>query len=379
LKITEIKTYLYGKRRRWVYVKVCTDNGVEGIGEAYSVGPDEATVATIHDFESWLVGEDPLNVEHLWQKMYYFTRFPGGSVVNSAISGIEHCLWDIIGKVYGVPIHGLLGGRCRDKIRIYEGVGGETPEELAENAAKLIEKYGYTALKISPHNRNYAVMSENAILDEAVARIKAVREVVGESVDIGVDAHARIFEPIKAVQMAKALEPYRPFFLEEPLRPENVDALAKVSAHVNIPIATGEQLYTKWEFRELLEKQAADIIQPDVCCVGGILELKKIAAMAEAYYVSVAPHNPMSPLATAINVQLAACIPNFLVLEQHPADKPPHSEVLKEPLKIESGYYQIPTKPGIGVELNERIFEEQEQRPWNRGFKYHKDGSVALI
>jgi galactonate dehydratase len=202
---------------------------------------------------------------------------------------------------------------------------------------------------------------------------------VGESVDIGVDAHARIFEPIKAIQMAKALESYRPFFLEEPLRPENVDALAKVAAHVNIPIATGEQLYTKWEFRELLEKQAADIIQPDVCCVGGILELKKIAAMAEAYYVSVAPHNPMSPLATAINVQLAACIPNFLVLEQHPADKPPHSEVLKEPLKIESGYYQIPTKPGIGVELNERIFKEQEQRPWNRGFKYHKDGSVALI
>jgi galactonate dehydratase len=369
LRITEIKTYL----------KVCTDNGVEGIGEAYSVGPDEATVAAIHDFESWLIGENPLNVERLWQKMYYFTRFPGGSVVNSAISGIEHCLWDIIGKVYGVPIHGLLGGQCRDKIRIYESAVGETPEELAENAAKLVERYGYTALKISPHNRNYAVMSENSILDEAEARIKAVREAVGESVDIGVDAHARIFEPIKAVQLAKSLEPHRPFFLEEPLRPENVDALVKVAAHVNIPIATGEQLYTKWEFRELLEKQAADIIQPDVCCVGGILELKKIAAMAEAYYVSVAPHNPMSPLATAINVQLAACIPNFLVLEQHPADKPPRSEVLKEPLKIESGYYQVPTKPGIGVELNEKIFEDQKHKPWNRGFKYHKDGSVALI
>jgi galactonate dehydratase len=382
MKINDIKTYLYHNRisnRNWLYVKTCTDNGVEGIGEAYSVGPDEATVATIHDFKTWLLGEDPLNIEYLWQKMYNFSRFPGGSVVNSAISGIEHSLWDIVGKVYGAPIYRLLGGKSRDKIRTYQSSHGDTPEELAENSTELIKKYGYTSLKIAPHSKNYSLMSENAIIDEAADRLKAVREAVGEDVDIGVDAHARIFEPIRAIMMAHALEPYKPFFLEEPLRPENIDAMATVTNRSPIPIATGEQLYTKWQFRELLEKRAADIIQPDVCCVGGILEFRKIAAMAEAHYISVAPHNPMSPLATAINIHLSAVMSNFLVLEQHPSDDPPWNEILKDPIQIVDGHYKIPTKPGIGVELNERVFEEQEYEHWHRKFVYNKDGSVALI
>lgn len=380
MKITGIRTNLVDVgSRNLLFVQVLTDEGLVGVGEAYSCGPDDATERVIHDFAEWLVGRDPREVERLWQLMYNGSRFPGGSVVNSAISGIEHALWDVKGKALGVPVYQLLGGRCRDRVRVYQSPHGATPEALAENAVALVERYGYTALKLGPQPPAAHTMPWARVLREAAARMEAVRRAVGEDVDVGLDPHAKVFEPARAIELINAVKPYRPFFVEEPLRPENVDALATLKTKVDVPIATGEMLYTKFEFRDLLVKEAADIIQPDVCCSGGLLEQKKIAAMAEAFYVTVAPHNPMGPVATAVNVQFAACTPNFIILEYTPDDKPPRSELVKEALVVKDGYIEVPDKPGLGIELDESAFPSRPFRRWHRAFPFREDGSVAFI
>jgi len=380
MKITDIKTFLVGAGgRNLVFVKVETDQGLQGIGEAYSCGPDEATVAVIQDFKRWLVGQDPRNIEHLWATMYNFTRFPGGLVVNAAISGIEHALWDIAGKAAGLPVYMLLGGKCREKVRVYQSAGGNEPRQVAESAKALVEKYGYTAVKMSPHPARGNAQPYNAVTRAAGQRVRAVREALGPDVDIGVDAHAKLFEVSRAIRMAREIEPYAPFFLEEATRPENVEAIRKLSEHVNIPLAGGECNYSKFEFREILAAQALDIIQPDVCVCGGLMEMKKIAAQAEAHYVMVAPHNPMGPVATTVNVHFAASTPNFLVLEYHPDDAAPRKDLLKEPLMVKDGYIPVPNKPGFGIELNEEAFRHYPPKPWHRGFEYRADGSVAFI
>ncbi len=380
MRITDIKTYLVGVgSRNLVFVKVETDQGIHGIGEAYSCGPDEATVAVVNDFKRWLVGQDPRNIEHLWATMYNFTRFPGGSVVNAAISGIEHALWDISGKAAGLPVYMLLGGKCREKVRVYQSAGGREPREVADSAKALVQKYGYTAVKMSPHPPAGNAQPYNAVTRAAGQRVRAVREALGPDVDIAVDIHAKFFEVVRALRLAREIEPYHPFWLEEPIRPENVEAMAKLAAHVNIPLASGECNYTKYEFRDILDAQALDIIQPDVCVCGGLMELKKIAALAEASYVMVAPHNPMGPVATTANVHFAASTPNFLILEYHPDDVAPRKDLLKEPLMVKEGYIPVPNKPGLGIELNEEAFRHYPPKPWRRGFEYRADGSVAYI
>ena len=364
MKITQITTHLAGiGSRNLLFVQVHTDEGLVGVGEAYSCGPDEATENVVQDFAEWLVGRDPQEVERLWQLMYNGSRFPGGSVVNSAISGIEQALWDIKGKALGVPVYQLLGGKCRDRVRVYQSPHGTTPEALAANAVALVEQYGYTALKIGPQPPDSHALPWGRVLRESAARLAAVRRAVGDDVDVGTDPHAKVFEPARALELIAALRPYRPYFVEEPLRPENVDALAKLRAQADVPIATGEMLYTKFQFRDLLVKEAADIIQPDVCCSGGILEQRKIAAMAEAFYVTIAPHNPMGPVATAVNAQLAACTPNFLILEYVPDDQAPRRDLVKEPLVVRDGYLDVPDKPGIGVELNLEAFAHYPPTP----------------
>lgn len=380
IQITDIKTFLAGVgSRNLVFVKVETDQGISGIGEAYSAGPDEATVAAIADFKRWLVGQDPRNVEHLWAMMYNFTRFPGGLVVNAAMSGIEHALWDIAGKAAGLPVYMLLGGRTRNQVRVYQSVGGNEPSQLAENAKRLIETYGYTALKMSPHPPNGNALPYNRVTRAAGQRVRAVREAVGPDVDLGVDVHAKFFEVKRAIRMAKEIEPYNPMWLEEPIRPENVDAMRKLAEHVDIPLASGECNYTKYDFQRILAAQAVDILQPDVCVCGGLLEMKKIAAMAEAHYVVVAPHNPMGPVATTVNVHFAASTPNFFILEYHPDDESPRKDLLKEPLMVKEGYLALPEKPGLGIELNEEAIRKYPPKPWRRGFEFRADGSVAYI
>lgn len=380
IKITDIKTFLVGVgSRNLCFVKVLTDQGIHGIGEAYSCGPDEATVKVIEDYKSWLIGQDPRNIEHLWTLMYNFTRFPGGSVVLSALSGIEHALWDISGKAAGLPVYMLLGGKVRDKIRLYQSAGGGEPAQVAENAKRLIEKYGYTALKMSPHMNSTNARPVNFVTRMAGRRVGAVRDAVGADIDIGVDIHAKFFEVSRAIRMAKEIEQYNPMWLEEPIRPENVDAMRKLSEHVEIPLASGECNYTRHEFRAILAAQCLDFVQPDICVCGGLLELKKIAAMADAHYVRVAPHNPMGPVATVVNTHFAASTPNFFILEYHPDDASPRKDLLKETAVVKDGYLPLPTKPGFGIELNEEAFRHYPPKPWRRGFEFRADGSVGYI
>jgi galactonate dehydratase len=379
MKITKIDTFLVNLgHRNLPFVKVHTDEDIYGIGEAYSCGPDRATVEVIHDFEGWLIGRDPRDIEGLWNLMVAGSRFPGGSVVNAAISGIEHALWDIAGKAASLPVYRLVGGKCRDKIRVYQSPRGSTPEALAEDSIRLIETYGYTALKLGPLPPDYQNMPWNAVVRAAAARVEAVRRAVGEDIDLGLDPHARIFEPARALELCQAVAPYRPFFVEEPLRPENYEALAKLSRQAQLPIATGEMLYTRYEFRDLINLQAVDIIQPDICLTGGLWETKKIAALAEANYISVAPHNPCGPVATAVNVHFAASTQNFLVLEYSPDDKSPRRDLVDEPMKLVNGYLELPEKPGLGLDLNEEIFGKYPFKSWHRPFPFRADGSLAF-
>ncbi|HEX2032722.1 MAG TPA: galactonate dehydratase [Chloroflexota bacterium] len=379
MKIERIQTFLANTGgRNYCFVKVYVDEGLYGIGEAYSVGPDKATVAAIEDFEEWLIGQDPLRIEHLWAMMYNGTRFPPGPTILSAISGIEHALWDIKGKALGVPVWQLLGGAVRDRVRVYQNPGGRTPEEMAERAVAAIERYGYTALKLGPHPPGSEKLPWNAVLRGAAARVKAVRDAVGPDVDIGLDPHAKIFEPVRALQLAHAVAEYNPYFFEEPIRPENIDAMASFKQKSPIPVATGECLYTKFEFRDLIVREGADIIQPDVCLMGGLLEMKKVAALAEAHYVVVAPHNPMGPVATAVNVHFCASTPNFVVLEYNPDDRPPRRDLVQEPLVVKDGYIELPTAPGLGIELDEAAFQKYPFRSWRRSSPIRPDGSIGF-
>lgn len=378
MKITKIDTYLVNLGHRNIpYVKVHTDEDIYGVGEAYSCGPDKATVEVIHDFEEWLLGRDPRDIEGLWQLMYAGSRFPGGSVVNAAISGIEHALWDIAGKAANLPVYRLLGGKCRERVRVYQSPRGNSPQELADNAVRLIEKYGYTAIKMSPLPGNWHTLPWNQALRETEARVAAVRDAVGPDIDIGLDPHARLFEVSRAMELCQVVAPYRPMFVEEPLRPENYEALAKLSRSVEVPLATGEMLYTRYEFRDLIATQAVNIIQPDICLMGGIWEMKKVAAMAEASYMTVAPHNPCGPVATAVNVHFAASTANFLILEYHADDESPRRDLVDEPIKLVDGYLELPDKPGLGIDLNMDTVERYPFRSWHRPFPIRPDGSLS--
>jgi galactonate dehydratase len=372
LKITDVQVFVVNAGRNYVYVKVSTDQGIHGWGEAYSAGPDEATAATVRDFKEWLVGKDPRNIEYLWATMYNFTRFPGGLVVNSAISGIEHALWDIAGKAAGLPVYMLLGGKCRNKVRCYQAAN--SPEQ----AKSLIAKYGYTALKATLELPN--VVPESAGMRSFGDRAEAMRKAVGPNVDLCFDAHARIWAPYLAYELAEVLKPVKPLFLEEAVRPENMDAMAELRRRAQIPIATGEELYTKYQFQQLLALNGADIIQPDICLAGGMLEEKKIAAIAEAHYVQVAPHNPLGPLATLVNIHFAASTPNFVILEYHPDDESPRKDLVKgETIVVKDGYLAIPDKPGWGYEMDEEAFKRMPAKPWHRGFSFTPDGAPDFV
>ncbi len=365
--------------RNWLVVRVFTDAGVTGIGESFPVGPDKAIVQTVDYLADWIRGWDPFDIERVWHELYAGSRFPTGSIITSAISGVDQALWDIKGKALGVPVYQLLGGKVRDRVRVYQSPDGTTADEIAEDARRLVETYGFTALKITPYDPDSHTKPWSQQLADAERRIAAVRAAVGDDVDIGVDQHATLLEPARALEVAERIKPYRPFFFEEPVRPENFQALAKLAGKCPIAIATGECLYTKFEFRELLESGAADIIQPDVCITGGLSEMKKIASMAEAFYVSVAPHNPLGPLANAVNTHFAATTPNFLILEYRMDDAGIRAEILKEPVRLADGYLEIPEAPGLGVELREGVLEKYSYKAWRRGRPTKPDGMLAFI
>ena len=380
MKILDIRCLLGNVgNRNIIFLETKTDEGITGIGEAFGPGPDLAVVETVEYLKEWLIGKDPRNIEGLWATMYQGLRFPPGSVALAAISGIEHTLWDISAKALGVPVYRLLGGRVRDRIRVYQGVPMTTPEETVDRALQLVDKYGYTALKMRPYPPGMDSIPWNDVVRLGVQRVEAVRTAIGWDVDIALEAHAKIFEPARALELADAMLPYRPLFLEEPIRPENLTVLATLRRKMRVPIAAGEAVYTKYGFNRLLQSQGADIIQPDVGLCGGLLEIRKISALAEAHDVMVAPHNPRGPVATAVNLHFAAAASNFLILEFVPQDVGTRMEFIKEPWVPHGGYLSIPTSPGWGVELDEEGIARHPYKPWQRGTPHRYDGSPSFL
>ena len=363
MKITDLKVFqTHGGHGNWTFVKIYTDSGLTGVGESSIERHAPEVRQALESFKDFLVGRDPFQIEEIWNSLFKQTFWYGQLITLAALSGVEQALWDIKGKHFGMPVYEFLGGKLRDKVRAYANawafeaieLGGleDTPESIAKNAERTVAA-GFTALKWDPFRRGGQVISKEEE-NYAIASVKAVREAVGPDIDLLIECHGR-FNMWSAIRMAQKLEPFDPFFYEEPIPPDNVDAMAEVQRAINLPIATGERLYNRWEFRPLLEKQAVRIIQPDVCHAGGILELKKIAAMAEAYYVSVQPHNSNGPISTVASLHLDACIPNFIIQEFFYPDLEQYNEILTDPIEYEGGFLKIPTGPGLGTDINEDV------------------------
>lgn len=381
MKITKLE--LMKVKPRWMFLKMYTDTAIIGLGEPILEGHCNAVEAVIREFEDYLIGKDPMMIEHHVQALYRGGFYRGGPVMLSAISGVEQAMWDIKGKYYNCPVYEMLGGKCREKIRMYThvkraGVAGNFPiEEMLQIAQQRLDA-GYTALK-------YSIIPPIRAIDtpentrKHVERFAAVREYIGDSVDLAIDFHGRV-SPAMAVRLCEELKPYHPFFIEEPCLPENVDCMVNIARSTTIPIAAGERLFGKWEYRQFLEKQAVSVVQPDICHCGGIFEGRKIAAMAELYFGSVAPHNPLGPISLASCLQLDTCIPNFLV-QEHPGN-PDNSDLgvgyIKDPFIIKDGYIDVPTKPGLGIELDEVALQEKiYDGKWTTPRQYYEDGSIA--
>ncbi len=385
MKVTAISTVVVNARmRNWVFVKVETDQpGLIGWGEASLEWKTRAVVGAVQDVSELLIGQDPRRIEHIWQIAYRQQFFKGGIVVMSAISGIDQALHDIKAKIFGVPLYEMLGGLVREKVRMYDHLGGgstdavyneATVESFAQRARESVAD-GFTAMKILAVPRSEMLDGAKSIRD-AVNLMKAVREAVGDDVDVMVDLHGRT-TPAMAIQYGHALTPFHPWFFEEPCQPENVDAMVEVARALPFPIATGERLVTRWQFRELLEKRACSVIQPDVCHCGGVTEIKKIAALAETHFIAMAPHNPLGPLATMVNIQVGFSTPNFLIQEVMRSDVPWRYDVVSDALDIRGGFIYPPTKAGIGIEINEKEAAKHPYEPELEMRYFHPDGSVA--
>lgn len=385
MKITDIKTVVVNAQmRNWVFVKIETDTpGLAGWGEASMEWKTRAVVGAVEDLKPFILGDDPTRIEHLYQKLYRQPFFRPGVIGQSAISGIEQACWDILGKSVGVPVYKLLGGAVRDRVRMYTHLGGGDmtsvyesfdPGCVVELALQVVER-GYSAVKVVfvPYSEPLVGVPYVRKFAEVMGKL---RSAVGDGVDIMIDFHGRTY-PAVAIEYINAIAAYRPYFCEEPVPPENIDALAEVRRAVRVPIATGERLVTRHQFREVLEKQAAHVIQPDLCHCGGLLEAKKIAAMAEAYYVGVAPHNPLGPIANAAALHFALSTPNFLIQEDMLTDVPWRWEVVESSLKTENGYWLPTAAPGLGVTVNEKAAAQhpfaQEQL---QSAVYAADGAV---
>jgi galactonate dehydratase len=337
-----------------------------------------ATGDWVDYFEEQLIGRDAMDIERNWALMYQGARFPIGSSGLAALSAIDQTLWDIKGKALGLPVYRLLGGEVRDRIRAYHGVHGESPKDLAENGKRLTSA-GFTGLKTSPLPDDWRERTWNSAVDEGVRRFEALRKAVGDDVEIGFDAHAAIWEPARVLELTDALAPMGIWFMEEPLRMENRHEMGLLREKMPCPLATGECLYTKFELGELIRQKAVDILQPDVCIVGGMTELRKIGFMAEARDLTVAPHNPMGPLATMVNLHFDAASMSFLVQEYRTANEAEAATVTEAPVPVD-GYFKLPEGPGWGIDIVDGEIEKRPYRaPWRRGDRTYPDGSIAYI
>lgn len=372
MQITDVKTFLVcpGTGKNWLFVKVETDTGLYGWGEAYTQSDrDRAIELHVRQLARYLVGRDPFHIKHFTYMAYTdFAGKRGAMDLYCAISGIEQALWDIAGKASGQPVYNLLGGPCRERIRVYAngwGGWGQSPEQLAEQAAAVVAR-GFTALKFDPFPNPWRAYIDRDAEQVAVERVRAVREAVGPEVDILIEVHRRL-APMHAVRVARQIEPYDPFWYEEPVSARDLNGLAEARREIRIPVVTGEELYTKAEFCQVFEQRAADILNPDVCCCGGILELREIAAMAEPYHVAVAPHNYNSTtVGLAATVHASAGMPNFLIAEYFVNFEAVGAEIAREPLLAKDGYVALPTKPGLGIDLDEVALTQRPYREFGK-------------
>ncbi|MEZ3436268.1 MAG: galactonate dehydratase [Lachnospiraceae bacterium] len=341
---------------RWLFVKIETDEGITGWGEAVLEGKGTVVEEAVKVFGREIIGKNPMDIEHIFHLLYRGSFYRGGAILVSAISGIEQALWDIKGKYFHMPVWQMLGGKCRDRVRMYAHIAPNEDNADADRAAVLAEKRvkeGFKSLKLPMHAPLRHIDTFKTV-EKFVDKFSRIREIVGENIDVAIDFHGRV-SPAMAPILFKELEPFHPMFIEEPVLPENVDVMAELARKTNIPIATGERLFTTWGFREVIEKQAAKVLQPDLCHCGGILQTFKIAAMGANYYCSMAPHNPLGPIALAACLQIDTCISNFTA-QEHPTMAEGHDlgkEIFKKPFVIKDGYIDIPQDPGLGFEVDE--------------------------
>ena len=380
MKIVEVNTYHV--RPRWGFVEILTDEGLSGWGEAVLEGHCDAVLACVQEMKSYLLGQDPGRIEDIWNTLYRAGFYRGGGVMMSAIAGIDQCLWDIKGKRFGVPAYELMGGACRDNMRVYSWIGGDRPADVG--AAALEKKTaGFTAIKMNATEELQIVDNYDKI-DAVLERVAAIRESCGKYFGIAIDFHGRVHKPMAKV-LAKKLEEFDPMFLEEPVLCENMEDFPEIAACCNIPIATGERLFSRYDFKRLLHTGGVDIIQPDLSHAGGVTEVKKIASMAEAYDVALAPHCPLGPIALAACLTVDATSYNACIQEQSIGI---HYNVGKsvldyvrngEDFRFVDGRVQLPVKPGLGVEVNRELVLEESKTPhqWKNPVWRHEDGSIA--
>ncbi|ALS76447.1 D-galactonate dehydratase [Planococcus rifietoensis] len=367
---------------RWLFLKIETDEGITGWGEPVVEGRAATVKACVTELMEYLIGKDPLRIEDHWNMLYRSGFYRGGPILMSAISGIDQALWDIKGKYYNAPVYQLLGGASRDSIKVYSWIGGDRPADVGTAAAKVVET-GFSAVKMNGTEELQYIDSHEKV-DQALARVAAVREAVGPYIGIGIDFHGRVHKPMAKV-LVKELEQFRPMFIEEPVLAENNEALREIANHTTIPIATGERMFSRWDFKQILADGYVDIIQPDLSHAGGITECKKIASMAEAYDVALAPHCPLGPIALAACLQLDATAHNAFIQEQslgiHYNKGNDLLDYIKDPsvFDYEKGFVKIPQGPGLGIEIDEEYVRKQSEigHNWRNPVWRHEDGSIA--
>lgn len=380
MKITKLE--LFKVPPRWLFLKISTDEGYEGWGEPIVEGRADTVKAAVEELSSYLIGADPNKIEDIWQVLYRSGFYRGGPILTSAISGIEQALWDIKGKYYNAPVYELLGGACRDSIKVYSWIGGEKPDEVVA-AAKEKQKQGFSAIKMNATGElNY--IDDFSKVRGVVERVAGIREACGEDFGIAVDFHGRVHKAMAKI-MVQELDPYHLMFVEEPVLCENYEAFKEIASYTATPIATGERLFTRWDFKKIFEQGVVNIIQPDLSHAGGILECRKIAAMAEAYDMAVAPHCPLGPIALASCIQLDACTPNAIIQEQslgiHYNKGNDLLDFLKNPAVFEykDGYVGLPASPGLGIEIDEEKVRELDRigHDWKNLVWRNQDGTIA--
>ena len=370
MKITEIRPFLVD---RYLLVRVYTDEGLTGNGEAGLWAHHRLVCEAIRDLSEYYVGQDPRLIEHHYQVVSRNTHF-AGSVLSAAMSAIDVALWDILGRSVGLPVYQLLGGKCRQKVKVFANVAGDTAEARARSAQQSVEE-GYVSLRMIPFAAGFEAQTATQVITAAVSMVQAVREAIGDGVDLGLEIH-RNLRPEEAILLARELSPFKILYYEDPLAPESVEALEYVAQHVDIPIATGERFHSMYQFKDLVDRKIVSLIRPDISLAGGFTQVRKISGMAEAAFVGIFPHLMGSLVNNAVFTQLAAAIPNYVLMESNEPEGPLH-QIVHTPVRVERGYREVPDGPGIGVEIDEEALDSFPFQPPTIRGAFGADGAVA--